>query len=116
MPARASALRTPSLVLVCARTLDPLSELASGGRLSSTNDRKWSSGAAAVSAPPAPAPRGIPNTGTAPGAHRGGGLVQRFGQTERSDAGWLGPGLQALGLLVLIGYANWAAFPGPDHY
>src|SRR5437867_12761897 len=84
MPARASALRTPSLVLVCARTLDPLSELASGGRLSSTNDRKWSSGAAAVTAPPAPAPRGVPSTGTAPGAHRGAGLGQRFGETERS--------------------------------
>jgi hypothetical protein len=84
--------------------------------LATTNDRKWSSGTAAVTAPPAQGPRGVPRTGTAPGAYRGGGLAQRFGQTERKDAWWLIPGLQALGLLVLIGYANWAAFLGADHY
>jgi len=84
--------------------------------LSTTHDRKWSSGAAAVSAPPAPAPRGVPSTGTAPGAHRGAGLAQRFGQTERKDAWWFIPALQAAGLLVLIGYANWAAFLGQAHY
>jgi hypothetical protein len=84
--------------------------------MASTDDRKWSSGAAAVSAPPAPAPRGVPSTGTTPGAHRGAGFAQRFGQTERTDAWWLIPGLQALGLLVLIGYANWAAFLGAEHY
>jgi len=84
--------------------------------MASTDDRKWSSGAAAVSAPPAPAPRGIPSTGTTPGAHRGAGAAQRFGQTERKDAWWFIPGLQALGLLVLIGYANWAAILGADHY
>ena len=84
--------------------------------MASTYDRKWSSGAAAVSAPPAPAPRGVPSTGTAPGAHRGEGAAQRFGQTERKDAWWLIPGLQAGGLIVLIGYANWAAFLGAEHY
>ena len=84
--------------------------------MASTDDRKWSSGAAAVTAPRAPAPRGVPSTGTAPGAHRGAGLTQRFGQTERKDAWWLIPGLQALGLIVLIGYANWAAFLGFEHY
>ena len=81
-----------------------------------TNDRKWSSGTAAVAAPPAQGPRGVPRTGTAPGAYRGGGLAQRFGQTERTDAWWFIPLLQALGLLALIGYANWAAFLGQAHY
>ena len=82
--------------------------------MASTDDRKWSSGAAAVTAPPPPAPRGVPSTGTAPGAHRGAGLTQRFGQTERKDAWWLIPALQAAGLIVLIGYANWAAFLDAD--
>jgi len=85
-----------------------------------SHNRMWSSSAAAVSAPPAPgaarAPGGIPRTGTAPGEHRGAGFTQRFGETERKDAWWLIPALQALGLLVLIGYANWAAFLGADHY
>jgi hypothetical protein len=84
--------------------------------LAPTNDRKWSSGTAAVAAPPAQGPRGVPSTGTAPGKNRGAGFTQRFGETERTDAWWLIPGLQALGLLVLIGYANWAAFLGFDHY
>ena len=86
--------------------------------MASTDERKWSSGAAAVSAPPGPAPNpgGLPSTGTAPGAHRGAGFAQRFGQTERKDAWWLIPALQALGLLGLIGYANWAAFLGQAHY
>ena len=83
--------------------------------MASTNDRKWSSGAAAVTAS-APVAPGIPATGTAPGKNRGAGYTQRFGETERTDAWWLIPGLQALGLLVLIGYANWAAFLGFDHY
>ena len=84
--------------------------------MASTDDRKWSSSTAAVTAPPSPAPRGIPSTGTAPGAHRGGGLTQRLGETERTDAWWFLPLLQAAGLLALIGYANWAAFLGQAHY
>ena len=88
--------------------------------MSTTHQRKWSSGAAAVSAPPAPgvpqAPRGVPSTGTTPGAHRGAGFAQRLGQTERTDAWWFIPLLQAAGLLALIGYANWAAFLGQAHY
>src|SRR5204862_5650994 len=95
--------RTPSAVLVSERTLDPSRLHASGGRLAPTNDRKWSSGTAAVTAPPAQGPRGVPRTGTAPGAYRVGGLAQRFGQTERTDAWWFLPLLQALGLLALIG-------------
>jgi len=58
----------------------------------------------------------VPSTGTAPGGHRGAGSTQRFGETERKDAWWFIPALQALGLLVLIGYANWAAFLGAGHY
>jgi hypothetical protein len=86
--------------------------------MASTDDRKWSGGAAALSAPPGltPAPGGLPSTGTAPGANRGAGFTQRLGETERKDAWWLVPGLQALGLLFLIGYANWAALLGADHY
>jgi len=88
--------------------------------LISTHHRTWSSGAAAVSAPPKPGvprpPGGVPRTGTAPGEHRGAGSTQRFGETERKDAWWLLPALQALGLLALIGYANWAALLGAEHY
>jgi hypothetical protein len=80
-----------------------------------TDDRKWSSSAAAV-APPGPAPGGVPSTGTAPGAHRGAGFTQRLGETERTDAWWFIPALQAVGLLALITYANWAAFLGQEHY
>jgi hypothetical protein len=84
--------------------------------MSATQPRKWNA-ATAAAAPPAPgAARGLPSTGTAPGGHRGAGFAQRFGQTERKDAWWLIPALQAAGLLALIGYANWAAFLGADHY
>jgi hypothetical protein len=78
----------------------------------------WSSSAAAVSAPPPAArpPGSLPRTGTAPGEHRGAGSGQRFGETERTDAWWLIPTLQALGLIVLLGYANWAVFLGAAHY
>ena len=62
------------------------------------------------------APAGLPATGTAPGAHRGRGFAERLGATERSDAWWFKPAIQALGLIVLIGYANWAAFLGAGHY
>jgi len=67
--------------------------------------RRWSSGA-----------------GTAAGArlgspgHRGAGADQKFGESERDDAWWFKPLIQALGLVVLIGYANYAAILGPDHY
>ncbi len=38
-----------------------------------------------------------------------------FGTTERRDAWWFKPALQAFGLLVLGAYATWAAFAG-NHY
>ena len=76
--------------------------------------RKLSTGVGTASAP---APRGgLPATGTPPGAWRGAGQAQRFGATERDDRWWLIPLLQALGLVVLIGYANYAAILGPAHY
>ena len=66
--------------------------------------RRWSSGAGAISgaAPPA--------------THRGAGAAQKFGESERSDAWWFKPLLQALGLVLLIGYANYAAILGAAHY
>ena len=73
--------------------------------------RQWSSGTAA--GPVAP---GLPATGTVPGQHRGSGLGQRLGASERGDAWWVKPFSQALGLAILLGYANWAAFLGADHY
>jgi|SRR6266850_4068454 len=51
-----------------------------------------------------------------PSAPRGQGYGLPFGATERTDAWWFIPVLQALGLIVLIGYANYAAFLGADHY
>jgi hypothetical protein len=44
--------------------------------------------------------------------YRGRGYGQPFGETDRTDAWWSTPLLQALGLLVLFGYATWAAFQG----
>ena len=73
--------------------------------------RKWSSGAGTAAAAP-----GLPSTGTTPGHYRGTGLGQRLGGSERTDAWWVKPLAQALGLAILIGYANWAAFLGADHY
>jgi len=64
----------------------------------------------------AAAPAAFPATGTPPGAWRGAAHTQRFGTTERSDRWWLVPLVQALGLVVLIGYANYAAILGPAHY
>jgi hypothetical protein len=72
--------------------------------------RKLSTGTGAAVAP------GLPATGTAPGAWRGAGHAQKFGGTERSDRWWLIPFAQALGLVVLIGYANYAAILGSAHY
>jgi hypothetical protein len=66
-----------------------------------------------VAAPVAP---GLPATGTAPGAYRGAGYGAPLGASERSDAWWLKPLSQALGLILLLGYANWAAFLGQAHY
>src|SRR5262245_29088072 len=59
---------------------------------------------------------GFPATGTPAGAWRGAGHAQPLGATERTDRWWLIPLLQALGLLVLLGYANYAAFLGAEHY
>ncbi len=55
-------------------------------------------------------------TGVPAGSHRGSGYAERLGQTDRSDNWWLIPVLQALGLVLLIGYANYAAIFGAAHY
>jgi len=68
------------------------------------------------SAAQASAASGLPITGTTPGRGRGAGAGLPFGSTERSDAWWVKPLAQALGLVILLGYANWAAFLGADHY
>jgi hypothetical protein len=73
--------------------------------------RKLSSGTGAAAAR-----AGLPATGTPPGAWRGAGLGQAFGASERTDNWWLIPVSQALGLLVLLGYANYAAILGAAHY
>ena len=72
---------------------------------------KWSSGAG--TAPVAP---GLPATGTPRGRYAGRGLGEPLGHTERTDLWWVKPLAQALGLVILLGYANWAAFLGADHY
>ena len=82
----------------------------------SLRDRKLSSGTGAAAAPGTRVPPGTPGTGTTPGAHRGRSAGERFGQTDRTDNWWLTPVSQALGLLVLIGYANYAAILGAGHY
>lgn len=40
---------------------------------------------------------------------------ERFGSTARRDAWWLAPALTATGLIILIGYANWAALQGVNY-
>jgi hypothetical protein len=77
--------------------------------MSPETQRKLSSGTGAVSP-------GMPATGTPPGAWRGAGHAQTFGATERTDRWWLIPVAQALGLVLLIGYANYAAILGAAHY
>jgi hypothetical protein len=72
-------------------------------------DRKWSDAGGAASA-------SLPATGTRPGAHAGRGSQDGLGKTERTDAWWLVPVSQAIGLVVLIGYANYAAILGAAHY
>jgi hypothetical protein len=63
-----------------------------------------------------PAASGTPALpGIPPGTGKGRGHLDRFGETDRTDAWWVQPLAQALGLLGLIGYANWAAFQG-NHY
>ena len=80
--------------------------------MSSDRNRTFASGAGTVATPPA----SLPQTGTAPGADRGSGHSERFGQTDRKDNWWLKPLAQAVGLLLLVGYANYAAFLGQAHY
>jgi hypothetical protein len=80
--------------------------------MSSRHSRSWSSGTGTAGAARDLA-RG---TGTPPGASRGAAYGDRFGTTERKDTWWLTPVAQALGLLVLLGYANYAAILGADHY
>ena len=82
----------------------------------SFRDRKMSSGTGAAGAPAMRVPPGSKGTGTAPGAHRGQGMGEGFGKTDRADNWWFLPVIQALGLLVLIGYANYAAILGAAHY
>ena len=82
----------------------------------SLRDRKLSSGAGVSAASGLRVPPGLPSTGTPAGAHRGRALNEGLGRTDRTDAWWLVPVLQALGLVVLIGYANYAAFLGAAHY
>lgn len=43
---------------------------------------------------------------------RGRGFNEPFGATERGDLWWVTPLVQGLGLVVLFGYATWAAFQG----
>lgn len=74
--------------------------------------RKLSTGSGAAAA----VHGGLPATGTPPGAWRGAGYAQTFGATERTDRWWLIPLAQALGLVLLIGYANYAAILGAAHY
>jgi len=80
--------------------------------MSPENPRRLSAGAGAATA----ARGGLPATGTPPGAWRGAGHAQAFGATERDDRWWLIPVAQALGLVLLIGYANYAAILGAAHY
>jgi hypothetical protein len=80
----------------------------------SLRDSNLGSGSGAVAAP---GMRGTPGpTGTPPGAYRGRGLGEGFGRTDRTDAWWFLPVLQGIGLLGLIGYANYAAIFGAAHY
>ena len=58
----------------------------------------------------------LPVTGTPPGRWRGAGLGMPLGANERADTWWVKPVSQAIGLAILLGYANWAAFLGAEHY
>ena len=81
--------------------------------------RRLSSSAGAPGAPGAlgaASATGLPATGTPAGGWRGAGDRESFGATERKDRWWLVPLVQALGLVALIGYANYAAILGAAHY
>ena len=80
--------------------------------MSPDRERAWSSGAGSAAAPAG----GLPATGTRPGAHRGSAYGLPFGATERTDGWWIKPLVQALGLVILLGYANYAAILGAAHY
>jgi hypothetical protein len=56
-----------------------------------------------------------PASGPAPRSSHGRGFGEHFGHTEREDAWWVVPLVQALGLVLLFGYATWAAWQG-NHY
>src|SRR4029079_19401791 len=60
----------------------------------------------------ATAPAGLPSTGAPRGAARGKAIDDRFGATDRTDNWWLIPTLQAIGLVLLIGHANYPAHLG----
>ena len=73
--------------------------------------RKWSS-----AAPPATPAAGVaPDPAAPPRAVGGRAYGEPFGRSDRTDLWWLTPLAQALGLLVLGGYATWAALQG-EHY
>lgn len=42
--------------------------------------------------------------------------VRNLGETSRSDAWWLQPGVTFLGLLAFLVYAHWAAFQGREYF
>src|SRR5437773_3705405 len=79
------------------------------------SDRRWASGAGTLAPDSTTASPAAPRTGTPPGAWRGRGDRERFGQTERRDGWWVAPLVQALGLGLLGLYATWAALQGA-HY
>ena len=83
--------------------------------MSEPSGRNWSSGAGVAEAPAWTGPPGLPTTGTPAGAFRGRGFRERFGETGRTDAWWLQPVAQAIGLGGLGLYATWAALQGA-HY
>src|SRR5262245_55496596 len=70
--------------------------------MASTPNRSWTSGAGTATTPR--------------DAWRGRGDRERLGETDRTDNWWFVPVLQAVGLTILIGYANYAAFLGAAHY
>ena len=80
-------------------------------RLATERAPSWSPEPAA-----SPHRSGLPETGTPPGAYRGSGYGLPLGANDRPDAWWVKPLAQALGLVLLLGYANWAAFLGAAHY
>ena len=72
--------------------------------MAAESSRRWSSAVGAATSRPQGA------------STRGAGFTQKFGESERSDSWWFKPLIQALGLVVLIGYANYAAILGPAYY